>query len=688
MSLINNTILTSTDNLPDEQQILLLKAALCSGQDCYDNFQNWRKQVDLDDIESASFRLIPLLYENLQKHAVHQIELGKLKGISRYHWCKNQILLKSMTDLLRLLSYNEVDTLVLKGGALIYGYYKRPALRPMSDVDIMVPKRSLKKTVSVMLANGWKSVNNNDITDPSVQKNLHSVEFVDAKGNECDLHWTPLWDATWEGAETHFWETAEPITIQGIDTRIMAPTEQLFHTIVHGSQFNALPPLRWIADAFKVIEKDGERIDWDKLIILGKEYSYLTNLQQGIHFLRSHFKIQMPEEFVTALVHLRAPLTEKLEYQLESRYIPAYRIDMLLLRAWFRHSKQKKNTHSICRLLSFPSYIRTRLKISSFNDIPKAMRTRFAKIRNECRNEKKYWFQTDGRLFSDTALEVMVTDHCNLCCRTCDHLAPVMEERFESPDLLKTDLALLSKSISFRKVKLIGGEPLLHPQLEHIAEVVRDSGICERVLLVTNGTLLSRISDELLNKIDEIEISQYPDACLSKEILGHFKKHAEFFSTKFSIFYYPYFQNQFSLHGTQDKQLIQSIFKSCKRANLWGCHVIYEGHLFRCPQSIYLSKVIPQLKNNPFADGLKITSSWRFKKQALAFFKGKKPLKACAYCLGTVGTLVNHEQVKKDNWLNFQNVPTKALVDSVLLKLPIADLDAHYNIKTSQEFEK
>jgi len=668
VSLINNTMLTSTDNLPDEQQILLLKAALCSGQDCYDNFQKWRKLVDLDDIEHASFRLIPLLYENLQQHSVHQIELGKLKGISRYHWCKNQILLKSMTDLLRLLSCNGVDTLVLKGGALIYGYYKRPALRPMSDVDILVPKRSLN--------------------NPSIQKNLHSVEFIDAKGNECDLHWTPLWEATWEGAEMHFWETAEPITIQGVDTKIMAPTEQLFHTIVHGSQFNALPPLRWIADAFKVIEKDGERIDWDKLITLGKEYSYLTNLQQGILFLRSHFEIQMPEDFVTDLVQLKAPLTEKLEYQLESRYIPAYRIDMLLFRAWFRHSKQKRDTHSIHRLLSFPSYIRTRLKISSFNDIPKAMRTRLAKIRNECRNERKYWFQADGRLFSANALEIMVTDHCNLHCRTCDHLAPVMEERFELPDSLKSDLALLSASISFNKVKLIGGEPLLHSQLESLVEVVRGSDICERILLVTNGTLLPRISDELLNKIDEIEISQYPSACLSKETLEHFKKRADFFSTKFSVFYYPYFQNQFSLYGTQDKQLIQSIFKSCKRAHLWGCHVVYKGHLFRCPQSIYLPKVIPQMKDKPFTDGLKITSSRQFKKQALAFFKGKKPLKACTYCLGTVGTMVNHEQVKKDNWLNFQNVPTKSMVDSVLLKLPIADLDAQCHIKTSQEFEK
>ncbi len=688
MSLINNTILASTDNLPDEQQILLLKAALCPGQDCYDNFQQWRKQVDLDDIESASFRLIPLLYENLRKHAVHQVELGKLKGISRYHWCKNQILLKSMTDLLRLLSLNEVDTLVLKGGALIYGYYKRPALRPMNDVDILVPRRSLQQAVSVMLANGWKSLNNNDITDPSVQKNLHSVEFVDAKGNECDLHWTPLWDATWEGAETHFWETAEPITIQGIDTRIMGPTEQLFHTIVHGSQFNALPPLRWIADAFKIIENDGERIDWNKLITLGKEYSYLTNLQQGILFLRSNFEIQMPEAFVTALVHRKVPLNEKLEYQLESRYIPAHRIDMLLLRAWFRHSKQKRNTHSLYRLWSFPSYIRTRLKISSFKDIPEALKTRFAKIRNERRKKERYWFQADGRLFSDTALEIMVTDHCNLCCRTCDHLAPVMEERFQSPDSLKTDLALLSKSILFRKVKLIGGEPLLHPQLAYITKIVRESDICERILLVTNGTLLSRVSDELLNKIDEIEISQYPDTSLSKETLEYFKKRAESFSTKFSVFYYPYFQNQFSLHGTQDKQLIRSIFKSCKRANLWGCHVVYKGHLFRCPQSIYLPRVIPKIKNNPFADGLKITSSRRFKKQALAFFKEGKPLNACAYCLGTVGTLVNHEQVRKDNWLNFQNVPTKALVDSILLRLPIADRDAHDHIKTSGKLKK
>lgn len=673
------------DNLPDDRQQLLLQAALCSESVGYDSWQKWRKLVDLDTIEEASFRLIPLLYENLKRLHVTELELGKLRGISRYHWCKNQLLLKSMVELLLLLEKNGITTLVLKGGALVYSHYSSPALRPMSDMDIMVPRGQLPGTIELMQEYGWKLRGGIDIYDSGVFNRLHSVELTDGRGNECDLHWTPIWDATWKGAEVHFWETSEPFTLQGVNTRVLGPTEQLFHTIVHGSSYNAMPPIRWIADAVKILAKDSGSIDWEGMLRLGRKYGYLTSLQQGVLYLSGNYPVSIDARVINRYRRLSFPLKELMEYRLEKRYIPAYRIDTLLLRGWLRHCKQKRDSSFTTRVSSFPAYVATRMRIASATDVGVAVKARLKKIGQELKKTKRYWWRPDKRLFCNIDLEIMVSDHCNLTCRACNHFAPVVEPRFQSLDELRKELRILGQAATFRKIKLIGGEPLLHPQIDELAELVKQSGISEKILLVTNGTLLAKISDRLLQTTDEIEISQYPQTCLPKQEIEDFRRHAATLATQVRIFYFPLFQNQFGLKPVQDPLLVNSIFQACKPVHLWGCHGLYKGHLFRCPQSIYLSQIIPQLRETPFADALALADNRGFGRKMHSFFTGRKPLRACSYCLGSVGTMIDHELVKKQNWLAYNQGSVLSMVDKNLLTQPVSNLDPHFTCKRISE---
>jgi hypothetical protein len=381
-------------NLPDEKQTFLLKASISSGQDVYKNWQKWSASVDLNDVDGASFRLIPLLHKNLEKHQIYPIEMGKLKGISRYHWCKNQILLKAMGELLILFKVNTIDTMLLKGGALIYKYHNSPSLRPMSDFDLMVPRDQIYKATTVMIQNGWKSASNLMLDDPKVQKNTHNQSFVDKNGNECDLHWTPLREATWQDAERHFWETAEEITIHGNTVKILGPTEQLLHTIVHGSHYNVLPPIRWISDSWVIIENEKDTIVWERLIELGKKYSCLMSLQYGLQYLATEFKMAIPPDFLNHLAHQEIPLQEMVEYKIVSHMIPAYRIDTLLLRGWFRHCKQKPHASFYKKCISFPNFLRIYLRIGNPQDIANLIFKRLKSIRRESLSIKRVVHQT------------------------------------------------------------------------------------------------------------------------------------------------------------------------------------------------------------------------------------------------------------------------------------------------------
>lgn len=91
-----------------------------------------------------------------------------------------------------------------------------------------------------------------------------------------------------------------------------------------------------------------------------------------------------------------------------------------------------------------------------------------------------------------------ILDHCNLRCKGCDHFASIAEERFVSLDDIKKDLAQISKILNgdVKRLSVMGGEPLLHPELLEILIQTRLFFPKTVIRLVTNGILLHRQPDD------------------------------------------------------------------------------------------------------------------------------------------------------------------------------------------------
>ncbi len=90
--------------------------------------------------------------------------------------------------------------------------------------------------------------------------------------------------------------------------------------------------------------------------------------------------------------------------------------------------------------------------------------------------------------------ELNILDHCNLCCKGCDHFAPIARERFVSLEDITSDLARMSKlfDADVDRIEVLGGEPLLHPQLGQILAEARKHFPETQIRLVTNGILLMK----------------------------------------------------------------------------------------------------------------------------------------------------------------------------------------------------
>lgn len=128
-------------------------------------------------------------------------------------------------------------------------------------------------------------------------------------------------------------------------------------------------------------------------------------------------------------------------------------------------------------------------------------------------NELRLSEYTDRQEF-DT-IEFHVTDKCNLNCRHCSMFSGLVKKNV-LPDVVQYENDLKRFRSAFRslkRVKLLGGEPLLNPELQTYIEITRRIYPYTQILIITNGLLLTTMNHDLIHCIVtnnvEIVVSYY-----------------------------------------------------------------------------------------------------------------------------------------------------------------------------------
>lgn len=98
----------------------------------------------------------------------------------------------------------------------------------------------------------------------------------------------------------------------------------------------------------------------------------------------------------------------------------------------------------------------------------------------------------EGRGISLPWLEVMITERCTLRCRNCSNLMPYYAApRHRSTETILAEIDAICSCLDFLpEIRLIGGEPLLHPDIHRIAAHAGDKANIGDVFISTNGTLV------------------------------------------------------------------------------------------------------------------------------------------------------------------------------------------------------
>jgi MoaA/NifB/PqqE/SkfB family radical SAM enzyme len=272
------------------------------------------------------------------------------------------------------------------------------------------------------------------------------------------------------------------------------------------------------------------------------------------------------------------------------------------------------------------------------------------------------------------SVEYNLTEHCNLTCYACDHASPLLPKKFASIEEFTRDFEALARVFHSKQLRIVGGEPLLHPQLIEFLVEARRIKIADAIVLITNGVLLHEAPGELWKRIDQLWISAYPGVKRKlddEECARICKTH----NVHLQIWHANKFNRTLINNRVDDPDLVKAIFRECKLAGEVSCHTVHEGRFYKCSIAPFMG---PRLAmrgiafNNRNVDGVLLHDNHNLYEDVDRCLNGPTPLAACSYCLGTSGPLVDHHQLNRNGrqrWLEEDNRPDIEQLRTSLLEL-------------------
>ena len=233
-----------------------------------------------------------------------------------------------------------------------------------------------------------------------------------------------------------------------------------------------------------------------------------------------------------------------------------------------------------------------------------------------------------------------ILDHCNLKCKGCDHFACVADPYFVAYETIHQDLDRLAEIFHgdyITKIAVMGGEPLLHPDLLKILKDVREHFPYAIIRLTTNGLLLLKQEDAFWHVCKEQNITivntKYPinlNFNMMKERSKQEGVRFEYFEGTGEHDVKTSFKKIINLKGDSDP--VES-FADCHISN-YG-NFLMEGKLYGCPFSCQSYRIF----NKKFNQNLRMTE-----KDFLDIYKVRdmqeildfaaRPKYYCRYCRG------------------------------------------------------
>jgi hypothetical protein len=290
------------DFWPDERDELLLRAALLDGQDVERAWRQVRPGLDLDSLTTESTRLLPLAWRNLTRLGIDDPLMPRLKGLYRSAWVRNHVLFQELSNVLEAFGTASIDSILLKGAALVDRYYKDVGVRPMVDIDLLVRPSDSHPAMALLEGRGWVHP---PLRSDALEWTSRTL-LINKQGLPLDLHWHLIKDFVEPGGDSahlvdSFWAGATPVEFETLSTKVLGPADQLLHVCVHGARWGSGATLRWVADSITILLSENGVLDWDRLVEQTARVRRSLQMADALAYVCRTFDAPIPGAVLTRL---------------------------------------------------------------------------------------------------------------------------------------------------------------------------------------------------------------------------------------------------------------------------------------------------------------------------------------------------------------------------------------------------
>jgi len=217
---------------------------------------------------------------------------------------KNQLIFKELEILSRLFQEAGIAVVALKGVCLALTVYPDIGLRPMGDLDLLLPKEKLAEAVEIVKSLGYQVVYPE--ASPGL-RDLFSHEIClqkpGARPITLELHHSLVASKTFSYAVPvdWFWEHTESLNPLSSKTRfenllMLTPEAQVLYAAGHAMLQHGRnnTPLIWFYDIDCLIRHYQEGLDWDLLLSQAKSFEWGSALDAFLTQTSAWFETPVP----------------------------------------------------------------------------------------------------------------------------------------------------------------------------------------------------------------------------------------------------------------------------------------------------------------------------------------------------------------------------------------------------------
>jgi hypothetical protein len=259
-----------------------------------------RDGADLDELAAYAFmnRVGPLCWRSLGMAGLRD-QLGQpsaelLSREANLWRVHAQILVPRTLELaLKPLIAQGHEPVVFKGPALA-ARYPASGLRPMDDIDLILPHADHQRALAALLEVGWRRVEGR----PGLNEYDSYLVHDESPGLPLELHWDlQTWRERAHGLSgIDLWHARTPTTVYGCEAFSIPREEELIALASHaGKPYHHFGRLIWSVDIAVVL--NGGPLDWNRVAALARRWKCKTVLAVALVHAR-RLGADVPDELL------------------------------------------------------------------------------------------------------------------------------------------------------------------------------------------------------------------------------------------------------------------------------------------------------------------------------------------------------------------------------------------------------